>query len=136
MAEALRGFDMTTTKMRVLAVLSISSGLTVNELSVFAVNRAVDDEPYARFDGGAGLHPPPSPRGGGGGGGGGEGREGRPARARDLSSPKPAATPSTRSGRPCTRSSSDMFEGVDEGEYQALISTLHKVLANIRRHDL
>src|SRR4029077_17000228 len=36
-AEELRDFDMTTTQMRALAVLSVSLSVTINELSVFAV---------------------------------------------------------------------------------------------------
>src|SRR5215467_1137871 len=37
MSEELREYDMTTAKMRALAVLSVSSPVTINELSVFAV---------------------------------------------------------------------------------------------------
>jgi DNA-binding MarR family transcriptional regulator len=37
LAVELRSFDLTTPQMRVLAVLSINSGLTINELSVLTV---------------------------------------------------------------------------------------------------
>ena len=37
MQEALRDYDLTTVKMRTLAVLAITPGLTVNELSLFTV---------------------------------------------------------------------------------------------------
>jgi MarR family transcriptional regulator for hemolysin len=37
LSEQLRAFGITTTKMRVLAVLSVSPGITINELSVLAV---------------------------------------------------------------------------------------------------
>lgn len=37
LSEQLKGFGITTTKMRVLAVLSVSPGITINELSVLAV---------------------------------------------------------------------------------------------------
>ena len=37
MQEALRDYDLTTVKMRTLAVLAITPGLTVNELSMFTV---------------------------------------------------------------------------------------------------
>jgi hypothetical protein len=29
-----------------------------------------------------------------------------------------------------------MFEGVDDAEYAALIATLHKMLKNIRQHEI
>jgi MarR family transcriptional regulator for hemolysin len=37
LSDKLRGLGITTTKMRVLAVLSVSPGITINELSVLAV---------------------------------------------------------------------------------------------------
>lgn len=122
MAEALRAFDMTTTKMRVLAVLSISTGLTVNELSVFAVTEqstmsrtldAMEEQGFIR----------------------------RRAREGDLRVREIFVTEAGRDAFaevwPMMYGKfTDMFEGVDEAEYQAFVSTLHKVLANIRKHDL
>jgi hypothetical protein len=29
-----------------------------------------------------------------------------------------------------------MFDGIDDAEYAALIGTLHKMLRNIRKHDI
>ena len=47
-AEELKDFDMTTTQMRALAVLSVSSSVTINELSVFAVTeRSTMSRPLA-----------------------------------------------------------------------------------------
>ena len=37
MHDALKTLDMTTTEMRALAILSLSSSVTINELSVYAV---------------------------------------------------------------------------------------------------
>ena len=37
LADALKAHDMTTTKMRALAILSISSPVTINELSFYAL---------------------------------------------------------------------------------------------------
>ncbi len=37
LANALKAHDMTTTKMRALAILSISSPVTINELSLYAL---------------------------------------------------------------------------------------------------
>ena len=47
-----------------------------------------------------------------------------------------AAPSSAAPGRPCTTHSRRMFEGIDDAEYAALIATLHKMLSNIRRHDI
>lgn len=122
LAEDLRGYDMTTTKMRVLAVLSVSSGLTVNELSVFAVTEqstmsrtldALEEQGLIR----------------------------RQAREGDLRVREIFITEEGREAFAAVwpmmyDKFSDMFEGIDAAEYQALLSTLHKLLENIRKHDL
>lgn len=122
MAESLRAFDMTTTKMRVLAVLSISSGLTVNELSVFAVTEqstmsrtldAMEEQGFIRR----------------------RTREGD-LRVREVFITEAGRDAFAEVWPTMYEQFSSMFEGVDEEEYQALVSTLHKVLANIRKHDL
>ncbi|WP_349372045.1 MarR family transcriptional regulator [Salinarimonas sp.] len=122
MAEALRAFDMTTTKMRVLAVLSISSGLTVNDLSVFAVTEqstmsrtldALEEQGFIR------RRP----------------REGD-LRVREIFITEQGRAAFDEVWPMMYDKFSDMFEGVDAAEYQAFVSTLHKVLANVRKHDL
>lgn len=122
MAEALRAHDMTTTKMRVLAVLSITSGLTVNELSVLAVTEqstmsrtldAMEDQGFIR----------------------------RQPRADDM---RVREVHVTEQGREAFARVWPMihdmflrmFEGIEDDEYQAFTTTLHKVLLNIRKHDI
>ena len=62
LADALKAHDMTTTKMRALAILSISSPVTINELSLYALteqstmSRTLDSLEEQ------GLHPAPSAR--------------------------------------------------------------------------
>lgn len=122
MAEALRAYDMTTTKMRVLAVLSVSTGLTVNELSVFAVTEqstmsrtldAMEEQGFVRR---------------------------RPReddlRVREISITETGREAFAEVWPMMYEKFAHMFDGVDEAEYEAFVSTLRKVLANVRRHDL
>jgi len=122
MAEALRAYAMTTVTMRALAVLSVSSGITINELSVFAVTEqstmsrtldAMEEQGLIR----------------------------RRPRAEDMRVREVSITEAGRAafeqvwptmyamfGR--------LFEGIDDDEYRAFTATLHKVLGNIRRHEI
>ncbi|MGJ3263881.1 MAG: MarR family winged helix-turn-helix transcriptional regulator [Salinarimonas sp.] len=122
LAEALRAYDMTTTRMRVLAVLSVSSALTVNELSIFAVTEqsttsrtldALEEQGLVR------RRP----------------REGD-LRVREISITEAGRDAFAAVWPMMYERFCDMFEGVDDAEYQAFVSTLHKVLGNIRKHDL
>lgn len=122
MAEALRAHDMTTTKMRILAVLSISSGLTVNELSVFAVteqstmSRTLDGMEEQGF-----IRRQPRPD---------------DMRVREVHITEAGRGAFARVWPMVYEMFVRMFEGIDDDEYQAFAKTLHKVLANIRRHDI
>lgn len=121
LAEALRAHGTTTTRMRVLAVLSVSSGLTVNELSVFAVTEqstmsrtldALEEQGHIR------RRP----------------REGD-LRVREISITEDGRAAFAAVWPMVYEKFGVMFEGVDAAEYQAFLSTLHKVLGNIRKHD-
>jgi MarR family transcriptional regulator for hemolysin len=120
--EALKDLDMTTTKMRILAVLSVMPGLTINELAVHAITEqstmsrtldALEEQNYIR----------------------------RQARADDM---RVREIYITEDGRllfariwpPVYELYSHLFEGVDEAELRALIGTLHKILHNTRKYSL
>jgi DNA-binding MarR family transcriptional regulator len=121
LSESMRTWDMTTLKMRALAVLSVSSSLTINELSVFAVteqstmSRTVD----ALEEQGLIRRTPRSDD----------------MRIRDVSI--------TENGRalfeqvwPALHDNLlSMCEGIDEDEYRAFLATLHKMLRNIGKND-
>jgi DNA-binding MarR family transcriptional regulator len=122
LAEALKDHDVSTVKMRVLAVLAVTSGLTINELSVFAVTEqstmsrtldALEAQGLIR----------------------------REQRAGDLRVREIHVTDEGRRlfdriwpvmhglfGR--------MLDGVDADEYRAFTATLHKILLNIRQHQI
>ena len=59
LAEDMKARDVTTVKMRALAVLNVSSSLTINELSVFAVT-VVGDAPHIGCDESFALSTPAS----------------------------------------------------------------------------
>ncbi|WP_246731799.1 MarR family winged helix-turn-helix transcriptional regulator [Methylocapsa sp. S129] len=116
MQEALRGYDLTTVKMRTLAVLAITPGLTVNELALFTVTEqstmsrmldAMEEQGLIR----------------------------RQAREDDL---RVREVHLTTQGRDAFsrfwptmyERFVKLFQGVGEDEYQAFIVTLHKLIRN------
>ncbi len=118
LAEELRKFDLTTPQMRVLAVLSINSGLTINELSTLTVTEqstmsrtldVLEERDMVR----------------------------RRQRASDMRVREVEVTPKGREAFsrfwPVMFSRyQSMFRDINEEEFSALAATLHKVLKNIR----
>ncbi len=122
LAEDLKAREISTIKMRALAVLHVSGSLTINELSVLSVteqstmSRTVD----ALEEQGLILRTP------------------RPddMRVRDVT-----ITPQGRAVFEDVwpimyRDLQRMFSGIGQGEQLAFLATLHKILRNIRRHDI
>jgi DNA-binding MarR family transcriptional regulator len=121
-AEGLREFDMTTAQMRALAVLSVSTSVTINELSVFAVTEqstmsrtldTLEELGYIR-------------------------RQPRPddMRVRDVSISPKGRVAFEKVWPIMYRGLLRMFDNVEEDEYRIFLGTLHKVLRNIRKHDI
>lgn len=118
LASDLREHDLTTPQMRVLAVLSLNSGLTINELSVLTVteqstmSRTLDALQT-------------------------RGLVRRTPRANDM---RVREVEVTAAGRAAFTSFwpmmfdrySQMFRDIGEEEFAQLVATLHKVLRNIR----
>jgi DNA-binding MarR family transcriptional regulator len=122
MAEALKQHDITTAKMRALAVLSVSSSVTINELAVYTVTEqstmsrtldSLEEQGFVR-------------------------RQPRPEdmRIRDVTITEEGRTVFEKVWPTMFGLLSQMFDGVDDQEYQAFIATLHKVLRNIRKHEI
>ena len=120
--QELKDFDMTTTQMRALAVLSVSSSVTINELSVFSVTEqstmsrtldSLEEQGYIR-------------------------RQARPddMRVRDVSITAKGRAAFEKVRPMLYRMLLQMFDGVEEDEYRNFLGTLHKVLRNIRKHDI
>ncbi|EPE94045.1 MULTISPECIES: MarR family transcriptional regulator [Rhizobium] len=122
LAEELKEQDVTTAKMRTLAVLSIASSVTINELSVFAVTEqstmsrtldSLEEQGYIRRQ----------PRA-------------EDMRVRDVSITEEGRAAFEKLWPSMYDLFLQMFDGVDEVEYRAFLSTLHKVLHNIRKHEI
>jgi len=122
MAEEVKEHDMTTAKMRALAVLAVSTSVTINELSVFAVTEqstmsrtldALEDQGYIR-------------------------RQPRPEdmRVRDVSITEEGRIAFEKIWPTMYDLFLQMFDGIEENEYRVFISTLHRVLHNIRKHEI
>jgi DNA-binding MarR family transcriptional regulator len=122
MAEELREYDLTTAKMRTLAVLSVAESLTINELSVFAVieqstmSRTLDsleEQGYIR-------------------------RTPRPEdmRIRDVTITEEGRNAFATFWPTMYDSMLQMFDGINEDEYRAFTGILHKILVNIRKHEI
>lgn len=122
LADDLKRLDVTTAKMRALAILSITPSVTINELSVFAVTEqstmsrtldSLEEQGFIR-------------------------RQPRPddMRVRDVTI--------TEEGRAAFESIwptmyddfLKMFEGIEEEEYRTFVGVLHRILHNIRVHDI
>lgn len=121
-ADALKAQNMTTAQMRVLAVLSVSSGLTVNEVSVLTVTEqstmsrtldVLEDQGMIR-------------------------RQARSddMRVREIHILDPGREAFAKVWPAIYAHYAQLFAGVSTEEHQAFVATLHKMLRNIRKHDI
>jgi DNA-binding MarR family transcriptional regulator len=122
LADELKSLDMTTAKMRTLAILAITPSVTINELSVFAVTEqstmsrtldSLEDQGYIRRQ----------PRA-------------DDMRIRDVTITEEGRAAFEKLWPTMYDSLQQMFHGIDEAEYRQFISVLHRVLHNIRKHDI
>ncbi|MBZ5758944.1 MULTISPECIES: MarR family winged helix-turn-helix transcriptional regulator [Rhizobium] len=113
---------MIAIKMRALAVLSVSTSVTINELSIFAVTEqstmsrtldSLETQGYIRRQ----------PRA-------------EDMRIRDVSITEEGRAAFEKVWPTMYDLLLQMFDGVEEAEYRAFIGTLHKVLHNIRKHEI
>lgn len=122
LADELKALDMTTAKMRTLAILAVTPSVTINELSVFAVTEqstmsrtldSLEDQGYIR-------------------------RQPRPddMRVRDVTITEEGRAAFEKLWPTMYDSLVQMFHGIDEQEYKAFIAVLHRILHNIRKHDI
>ncbi|WP_349629432.1 MarR family transcriptional regulator [Chelatococcus sp. YT9] len=118
----MKDFNLTTTKMRVLATLCVSSGLTINELATYAVTEqstmsrtldALEEQGLIR-------------------------RRARPddMRVREIHITEEGREIFTQFWPNFYAMYNEMFSGVDESEFRAFIATLHKLLRNLDQENL
>jgi DNA-binding MarR family transcriptional regulator len=122
MAEALKTHEMTTTKMRALAILSLSSAVTINELSVYAVTEqstmsrtldSLEEQGLIRRQ-----------------------TRAEDMRVRDVSITEVGRATFERVWPTMYELFQQLFEGIEEDEYRAFVATLHRILRNVRKHDI
>jgi len=122
LADDLKALDMTTAKMRALAILSITPSVTINELSVFAVTEqstmsrtldSLEDQGFIR-------------------------RQPRPddMRVRDVTITEDGRAAFEKIWPTMYDDFLKMFQGIEEEEYKTFVAVLHRVLQNIRRHEI
>lgn len=119
MLQAVRGFGLTTTKMRALAVLSIYPSLTVNELAQHAateqstMSRTLDALERQGFVSRQ-IHE-------------------QDGRVRSIAITAAGAAFFQQFWPTMLAMHADLMDGVDETEFAAFAATLHKLLANLAR---
>ncbi|MDB5554010.1 MAG: transcriptional regulator, MarR family [Rhizobium sp.] len=122
LADDLKSLDMTTAKMRALAILAITPSVTINELSVFAVTEqstmsrtldSLEDQGFIR-------------------------RQPRPddMRVRDVTITEDGRAAFEKIWPTMYDDFLKMFQGIEEEEYKTFVAVLHRVLQNIRRHEI
>lgn len=122
LADDLKALDMTTAKMRALAILAITPSVTINELSVFAVTEqstmsrtldSLEDQGFIR-------------------------RQPRPddMRVRDVTITEDGRTAFEKLWPTMYDDFLKMFQGIEEEEYKTFVTVLHRVLQNIRLHEI
>lgn len=119
--SGLKAQDLTTVKMRTMAVLAVVPGLTINELSVYAVTEQSTMSRTLEALETAGLVR-------------------REERASDGRVREIYLTDSGRQEFDAVwpimyAGYQRMFDGIDPGEQTAFVTTLQKVLRNIRHHE-
>lgn len=120
--DALRAQNLSTVKMRTLAVLAVVPGLTINELSVYAVTEQSTMSRTLESMEKAGLVR----------------REARAkdARVREIYLTDAGRAEFDRVWPTMHARYAEMFSDIDEAERAAFVATLQKVLRNIRQHDI
>jgi DNA-binding MarR family transcriptional regulator len=122
LADDLKSLDMTTAKMRALAILAITPSVTINELSVFAVTEqstmsrtldSLEDQGFIR-------------------------RQPRPddMRIRDVTITEDGRAAFEKIWPTMYDDFLKMFQGIEEEEYKTFVAVLHRVLQNIRLHEI
>lgn len=121
LSDEFRARGVTTVKMRVLAILSVVSSLTINELSVFAIaeqssmSRILDSLEAQGY-----IFRTPRPE---------------DMRIRDIAITAEGRAAFEHVWPNMYEMFRQMFDGIDEDEYRAFVSTLHRILQNTRNLD-
>lgn len=122
MRADLRKQELTVPQVRALAVLSVADGVTINELSVYTVIEqstmsrtldALEAQGFVRREASE-----------------------DDSRVRKIYLTDDGRAEFNRAWPAMHAAFEAMFDGIDDGEYSALIVTLQKMLRNIRKHEI
>ncbi|MBB5702203.1 DNA-binding MarR family transcriptional regulator [Ochrobactrum daejeonense] len=122
LADSLKAKQITTAKLRALAVLSVTPSATINELSVFTVTEqstmsrtldSLEEQGYIRRQARA-----------------------EDMRVRDISITEQGRAIFDETWPVMYESLLKMFAGIDEDEHRAFVGTLQKMLHNIRKNEI
>lgn len=122
LSEELKQLNITTAKARTLAVLSVASSLTINELSVLAVTEqstmsrtldSLEEQGYIR-------------------------RQPRPEdmRVRDISITESGRAAFVELWPTMYGFLEQMFQNINEDEQRAFTATLQKIMTNVRQNEI
>jgi DNA-binding MarR family transcriptional regulator len=118
----LKAYDLTTTKMRALAILSIASPVTINELSLYALTQqSTMSRTLDALEGQGFIQRKPRQE---------------DLRVRDVHITESGRAAFARVWPEMYDLLTKVFEGVDPEEYSAFTATLHKLIVNIRKHGI
>ncbi|MGI6247686.1 MAG: MarR family winged helix-turn-helix transcriptional regulator [Pseudochelatococcus sp.] len=118
LSDELKALGITTVKMRVLAILSVTPSLTINELSAFAVteqssmSRTLESMEVQGY-----IRRTPRPE---------------DMRIRDITITPEGRAAFERLWPNMYRMFRQMFDGIDEAEYRHFVAILHRILQNTR----
>lgn len=121
-ADELKAFDLTTASFRILAILSVMPVLTINELTIYAVSEqstmsrtidAMESQGLVRR----------TPRQ-------------DDMRVRDVTITEAGRAALERAWPVVYDQFETLVSGVSDDEFRAFVATLHKLLRNVRRHEL
>lgn len=122
LSAELKAHDMTTTKIRALAVLSISSPLTINELSLYALTeQSTMSRTLDALDEQGLIVRKPRPE---------------DLRVRDVDITQAGRDAFAKVWPTMYDLLLKMLDGIDSKEYKAFTATLHKMIANIQQYGI
>ena len=114
LADELKTHDITTTKMRALAILSLTPSVTINEQSTMSRTLdSLEEQGYIRRQ----------PRA-------------EDMRIRDVTITEEGRAAFGKIWPTMYDLFLHMFDGVEEEEYRLFLSILHRILTNIRKHEI
>jgi MarR family transcriptional regulator for hemolysin len=121
-ADELKDHELTTANLRVLAVLSVMPALTINDLTVYAVSeQSTTSRTVDAMEAQGWVRRTPRPE---------------DMRVRDVTITEAGRSVLQRAWPVLYDNFENLMNGVGDDELRGFVATLHKMLRNIRQHEL